>query len=78
MLSLSARDPFWREQKQTYELKDNSFSSTNVYTQLSQTFRFTITYNFGKMDFAVKKASRGIQNDDVKSGGSNQSGQAQQ
>jgi len=35
----------------------------------AQALRLNVTYNFGKMGQGVKKAKRGIQNDDLKSGG---------
>jgi hypothetical protein len=72
MLSLSATDPFWYKKKYTSESSDITFFSRNVSTQLAQTVRLSVTYNFGKMNTEVKKARRGIQNDDVKSGGGNQ------
>jgi outer membrane receptor protein involved in Fe transport len=72
MLSLSTTDPFWYKKKYTSESKDITFSSHNVSTQLAQTVRLSVTYNFGKMNTQVKKARRGIQNDDVKNGGNNQ------
>jgi outer membrane receptor protein involved in Fe transport len=77
MLSLNSSDPFWHKKKYTYESKDMTFFTRNVYTQLAQMVRFNLTFNFGKMDLQVKKAHRGIQNNDVKSGGNNQ-GAAQQ
>ena len=75
MLSLSASDPFWYKKKYIFESNDITFFTRNEYIQLAQTVRFNITYNFGKMDLQVKKARRGIQNDDLKSGGSKQEGE---
>lgn len=72
MLSVSTSDPFWQKKKHSYERKDVNFYSHSEYSYLSQTVRFNVTFNFGKMDLQVKKARRGIQNDDVKSGGDNQ------
>lgn len=72
MVSASASDPFWHKKKYSYEMKDASFYSNSEYSQLARSFRFNLTYNFGKMDLQVKKARRGIQNDDVKSGGESQ------
>lgn len=74
MLSLNTNDPFWRSKNYIYNLKDPTFYTHNVYTDLSRMARFSVTFNFGKMDLQVKKAQRGIQNDDVKSGGNNQGG----
>ena len=72
MLSLNTSDPFWHRKKYTYDSKDVTFFTRNVYTQLAQMVRFNLTFNFGKMDLQVKKVQRGIQNDDVKEGGNNQ------
>jgi outer membrane receptor for ferrienterochelin and colicin len=74
MLSLYTNDPFWRSKDYIYNLKDPTFYTHNVYTDLSRMARFSVTFNFGKMDLQVKKAQRGIQNDDVKSGNNNQGG----
>lgn len=74
MLSLSASDPFWYKKKYIFESSDITFFSRNEYIQLAQTVRFSVTYNFGKMDLQVKKARRGIQNDDVKNGGGSKEG----
>jgi len=74
MLSLSASDPFWYKKKYISNLQDITFKSSNEFIYLAQTVRFSVTYNFGKMDLQVKKARRGIQNDDVKSSGNSQEG----
>jgi outer membrane receptor protein involved in Fe transport len=75
MLTLSTSDPFWYKKRYTSESQDITFFSHNMSAQLAQTIRFNVTYNFGKMDLQVKKAQRGIQNDDVKSGNSSQEGE---
>jgi len=69
MLSASISNPFWYKYKFTSESKDITFSSHNENTRLARIIRINLTYNFGKMDLQVKKARRGIQSDDVKSGG---------
>jgi outer membrane receptor protein involved in Fe transport len=78
MLSVSTTDPFWYRKKNSNESKDMTFSSLSKYTYRSQNIRFNLTYNFGKMDLQVKKARRGIQNDDLKGGGNTQGGAVQQ
>lgn len=78
MLSLNTSDPFWHKKKYIYDSKDITFLTHNVYTQLTQMVRFNLTFNFGKMDLQVKKAHRGIQNDDVKSGGGGNQSTTQQ
>ena len=67
-------DPFWRVKKYGSEFSDMTFYSTSESEYLSRALRFNLTWNFGKMDLQVKKARRGIQNDDLKSGGGNQEG----
>ncbi|MCE5347532.1 MAG: TonB-dependent receptor [Bacteroidales bacterium] len=74
MLSVSTSDPFWHKKKYTNEMKDITFNSHYEYTYLAQNVRLSLTYNFGKMELQVKKARRGIKNDDLKSGGDNQTG----
>jgi outer membrane receptor protein involved in Fe transport len=75
MLSVSASDPLWYKKKYIFESHDITFFTHNEYIQLAQSVRFSITYNFGKMDLQVKKARRGIQNDDLKNGGAKQGGE---
>ncbi len=70
-VSLSATDPFWYRKKYTSESSDITFTSHFENFQLARTIRLSATFNFGKLDTQVKKARRGINNDDVKSGGGN-------
>ena len=44
--------------------RQSSWSKTS-----SRRFYFSVTYRFGSLKASVKKAERGIENDDVKSGG---------
>ena len=69
MLSLSASDPFWRKKSYSSENGDITFLTNSESTYFARNLRFNLTFNFGKMDLQVKKASRGIRNDDVKGGG---------
>jgi len=69
ILSLSVSDPFWKSKTFSSDYKDVTFSSHSETTQNSRYARLSLTYNFGKMNLEVKKARRGINNDDVKSGG---------
>jgi len=78
MLNFSSTDPFWYYKKYSYESKDITFLSVNKYTYRARNFRFSLTFNFGKMDTQVKKARRGIQNDDVKANDSSKGGAVQQ
>lgn len=78
MLSVSTTDPFWYKKIYTNVSKDITFFSHYEYSYLARNVRFSVTFNFGKMDLQVKKARRSIQNDDVKSGGNSQGGVVQQ
>ena len=74
MLSLSASNPFTYRRKYTMESEDMTFRSRYEYSYYAQNVRFSLTYNFGKMETQVKKARRGIKNDDLKGGGESQGG----
>lgn len=74
MMSVSTTDPFWYRKKQSSESKDVTFFSHYDYSYRSQNVRLSLTYNFGKMNLQVKKARRGINNDDLKSGGTTTGG----
>ena len=74
MLSVSTSDPFWYRKKYTNESKDITFNSHTENSYPAQNVRLSVAYNFGKMELQVKKARRGIRNDDVKSGGESQGG----
>lgn len=74
-LSLSVSDPFWKYKTGSTTLEDESFYSKSTYRNRARSIRFSVSYRFGKMNIQVKKAKRGINNDDVKSGGSSNSGE---
>jgi outer membrane receptor protein involved in Fe transport len=78
MLNLSTSDPFWPRKKYTAESGDITFSSHIENSYPAQNFRLSVSYNFGKMALQVKKARRGINNDDLKGGGNSQGGSVQQ
>jgi outer membrane receptor protein involved in Fe transport len=78
MLSVSVTDPFWYRKKYTSESKDITFFSHMENSYPAQNLRINLAYNFGKLDLQVKKARRGIRNDDLKSGGESSTGTTQQ
>jgi hypothetical protein len=73
-VSVSASDPFWARKKYISEMNDITFHSRTENSYPAQNVRLSLMYNFGKMNLQVKKARRGIRNDDVKSGGDSQGG----
>jgi outer membrane receptor protein involved in Fe transport len=68
-VSISARNPFWKEIKRTWETTDPNFYIKNVYNNKIRFFGINLSLRFGEMKGEVKKAQKGIQNDDVKAGG---------
>lgn len=77
-INLSTTDPFWYRKKYDYESKDITFLSNTIYSYPAQNLRISAVLNFGKMDLQVKKARRGIRNDDLKSGSDSQGTTTQQ
>ena len=71
-------DPFTRKisfENENY--KDPTYSSYSKNERWGQTCRLSVTYRFGKMNTQVKKARRGINNDDQRSGEGQGGGGAQ-
>lgn len=73
-LNMSLSNPFLRIRifRTTYD--DPYYTMHTEDSYHCRVLRFNVTYNFGKSDLEVKKAKRGIQNDDVKSGNGNSGG----
>jgi hypothetical protein len=72
--SVSFNDPFRKKAKYTSTYDDVTFSQTSTNYNFNRMLRFNISYRFGNMKGEVKKARRGIKNDDVKSGGDSNGG----
>jgi Outer membrane receptor proteins, mostly Fe transport len=68
-LNISVSEPFREKRKYESNSKGDGYTSHSEGYYFTRTARIGISYNFGKMDVSVKKAKRGISNDDVKSGG---------
>ena len=69
MLNLSVNNPLTKETIYRNSSSSPDFKYESEYIRQSRSLRLNLTYNFGKMDISVKKAKRGIQNDDMKGGG---------
>lgn len=69
MLNLSLSNPLLKEYRFKYYNTSPDFSFTSESFYPARSLRLNVSYNFGKTDIEVKKAKRGIQNTDVKSGG---------
>lgn len=72
--SVSANNPFTKNRTNTNTVVTSTSSSVSRSVYPFRSFSFSVSYRFGSMGQSVKKAARGISNDDVKSGGSKSSG----
>ena len=72
--SLSFSDPFRKKAKYTTTYNDVSFTQSSTNYNYNRQIRINLSYRFGNMKGEVKKAKRGIKNDDVKSGGDSNGG----
>ncbi len=73
-VTLSVTDPFRTKVKYENTFNDPTFYQKSTITYSRQTLRMNISYRFGQMKGEIKKAKRGIKNDDLKSGESNTTG----
>ena len=77
-IKIEVYNPF--EQYRSYTWKrwdDGIFSTEGVQKFLSRQFGISISWRFGEMKAQIKKAERGISNDDVKEGGGSGGGSGQ-
>jgi len=79
-ISLYASDPFSRKIYYRSDYEDATYTMHSENFRWGQSARISVVYRFGKMNTQVKKARRGISNDDQRSGGGEggSSGGAQQ
>lgn len=75
-LGLSVSNPFQGKISYTGTSFGPNFEQQTYDYRHARSLRVNLTWTFGKMQAQVKKARRGIRNDDVKSGGSQQGGGA--
>lgn len=73
-ITLGISDPFPAKKRMKTTMSDITYSSVSENYQWGQRAFIRINYRFGKMNIQTKKARRGINNDDMKSGGDNAQG----
>lgn len=77
-LSVNANNPFEKYVSYSGKSWDNNiFESAWTSKQLARDFRISVSWRFGEMKAQIKKAERGISNDDIKSGGGGAQGGGQ-
>ncbi len=72
--SLSVSDPFRSKVKYESSINDPTFNQKSTYLYSNRMIRVNLSYRFGQIKGEIKKAKRGIKNDDVKSGESGTGG----
>jgi hypothetical protein len=72
--SVSFSDPFRKRAKYTTTYNDPNFTQSSTNYNFNRQLRFNLSYSFGNMKGEIKKARRGIKNDDVKAGGDSNGG----
>lgn len=72
--SVSVSDPFRKRAKYTTTYSDPTFAQTSTNYSYNRQIRIYLSYRFGQMKGEIKKARRGIKNEDVKSGGDSTTG----
>jgi hypothetical protein len=65
-ISMSVSDPLIQSFSTKMTYNDQNYYQRNKSTYHVQALRLNVAYNFGKAEQGVKKAKRGIQNDDLK------------
>ena len=63
-VSLTARNPFWKHIKMESTTEDPAFYMLSTNYMKARDIRISVTYRFGTLKNAVKKAVRGIRGDD--------------
>lgn len=73
-LSISVTSPFRKYLTYWSEMDSEHFYRRSDQRQLIRNLSFSVNYTFGKMNVQVKRARRGIQNDDLKGGSGGEGG----
>jgi len=68
-ISMSISNPLRQDLSTSMTYNDLNYYQQSKTSYYAQTLRLNVIYNFGKMGLDVKKARRGIKNEDLKSGG---------
>jgi hypothetical protein len=73
-ISFSVNSPFQKNRRWLNEITDQQFYQRQESYFVMRRFRLSFNYRFGKLQGGIARKKRGIQNDDVKSGGQSSGG----
>ncbi|QMU30920.1 outer membrane beta-barrel family protein [Adhaeribacter radiodurans] len=73
-VSFSVNSPFQKRRRWLSEINDIQFYQRQESYYVMRRFNLSFNYRFGKLQSGIARKKRGIQNDDVKSGGGQSSG----
>ncbi len=73
-ISFSVNSPFQKNRRWLNEISDPQFYQRQESYFVMRRFRLSFNYRFGKLEGGIARKKRGIQNDDVKSGGQSSGG----
>lgn len=68
-VTIRIQEPFESTRKMNFTTQTNTYYQRTDMTRKGRSFAITANYRFGEMKAQIKKAQRGISNDDVKGGG---------
>jgi hypothetical protein len=72
--SVSLSEPFRGRITQESSISDPNFNQKSKYYYTARALRVSLSYRFGQLKGEIKRAKRGIKNDDLKAGDSGSSG----
>ncbi len=72
--TISVSDPFRAKVNYESSFDDPTFHQKSNFSYSNRMVRFSLSYRFGEMKGEIKKAKRGIKNEDLKGGGDNSGG----
>ncbi|PSR53505.1 hypothetical protein AHMF7605_08190 [Adhaeribacter arboris] len=73
-ISFSVSSPFQKRRRWLSEINDLQFYQRQESYYVMRRFNLSFNYRFGKLESGIARKKRGIQNDDVKSGGGQSTG----
>ena len=74
MATVSVSDPLRKRMEFISTFTDPSFTQTSTSYSYNRQIRISLSYRFGQMKGEIKRARRGIKNEDLKSGGDSSTG----